>query len=259
MAKKLKDYYDLDCVKLLAEKICVVRCDMDQIGFTTYLSQELEDKEFYGRQDAFVAAFDKYLGSNYAGNIRTFEQILGPELINPEGMFKIGWWLWPIGRYVERFGLQDFEVSIGFIYELTKRFTGEFAIRPLIAEYPVGALQTMLKWSQDSNVHVRRLSSEGLRISLPWAKKSLAAIKTTEDFETYKHILTNLKNDPAKFVQKSVGNNLNDLIKVRPDLALQIIQEWQVDNPSKETLWIIKHGLRSQKLSLKISNQQLTS
>ena len=29
----------------------------------------------------------------------------------------------------------------------------------------------MLKWSQSKNVHVRRLSSEGIRPRLPWAKK----------------------------------------------------------------------------------------
>jgi 3-methyladenine DNA glycosylase AlkC len=57
--------------------------------------------------------------------------------------------------------------------------------------------------------------------------------------------LTNLKNDPSKFVQKSVGNNLNDLYKEFPEKADEIIKEWSEDNPSKETEWIIKHGLRS--------------
>ena len=63
----------------------------------------------------------------------------------------------------------------------------------------------------------------------------------------YKKILTNLKSDPEKFVQKSVGNNLNDLMKENPAKAMEIISEWQKSNPSKETLWIIKHGLRSQR------------
>ncbi len=51
-------------------------------------------------------------------------------------MFREGWWLWPLGRYVEKNGDIDFSVSMDFIYELTKRFTGEFAIRPLIKKYP---------------------------------------------------------------------------------------------------------------------------
>ena len=100
----------------------------------------------------------------------------------------------------------------------------------------------MLKWSKDKNVHVRRLASEGLRIRLPWAKKSFSAL---EELELYKKILSNLKNDKEKFVQKSVGNNLNDLMKDFPEIANGIIGEWEIDNPGKETLWIINHGKRS--------------
>ena len=77
---------------------------------------------------------------------------------------------------------------------------------------------------------------------MPWAKKLTIAL---DEFESFKKILTNLKNDKEKFVQKSVGNNLNDLMKEAPQLANQIIDEWNTDNPSKETLWIIKHGKRS--------------
>ena len=71
----------------------------------------------------------------------------------------------------------------------------------------------MVKWSKDKNVHVRRLASEGVRISLPWSKKLYVVLS---EFEDYKIILTNLKNDKSKFVQKSVGNNLNDLYKKFP-------------------------------------------
>ena len=93
-------------------------------------------------------------------------------------------------------------------------------------------------------VHIRRLASEVIRISLPWSKKLYTAVN---DFENYKIILSNLKNDTSKFVQKSVGNNLNDLYKEFPEKANEIIKEWNDDNPTKETQWIIKHGLRSEK------------
>lgn len=132
-----------------------------------------------------------------------------------------------------------------FIYELTKRFTGEFAIRPLIEKDSEKALKIVLNWSKDKNVHVRRLASEGLRIRLPWAKKSVAAVK---QFKLFKQILLNLNSDKEKFVQKSVGNNLNDLMKENPQLASEIIIEWGKNKPTKATLWIIKHGSRSLKL-----------
>jgi 3-methyladenine DNA glycosylase AlkC len=242
MAKKFKDYYDLDCAELIADKILRVDGTFNKRGFTKYLKKELPDKEFTERQDAFADAFEKYLPDDYSKNISLFEKILGEELQTTEGMFIYGWWLWPVGRYVQRNGLNDYDASINFIYELTKRFTGEFAIRTLLEAYPKKTMRTMIKWSKDKNVHVRRLASEGVRIKLPWAKKLTVAL---DEFESFKKILTNLKNDKEKFVQKSVGNNLNDLMKEAPQLANQIIVEWKNDNPPKETLWIIKHGERS--------------
>jgi len=242
MAKKFKDYYDIDCAELIADKILQVDSTFNKRGFNSYLKKELPDKEFTARQDVFADAFEKYLTSDYNENIKIFGKILGTELQTTKGMFIYGWWLWPVGRYVQRNGLKDFEASINFIYELTKRFTGEFAIRTLLETKPKNTIKTMLKWSKDKNVHVRRLASEGVRIKLPWAKKLTVAL---DEFEIYKKILTNLKNDKEKFVQKSVGNNLNDLFKEAPNLANEIIEEWNSDNPTKETLWIIKHGSRS--------------
>jgi 3-methyladenine DNA glycosylase AlkC len=192
--------------------------------------------------NVFVDGFEKYLPNTYEQNIAIFEKILGPELKQETGMFSEGWWLWPIGRYVEKHGIENLNISLGFIKELTKRFTGEYAIRPLLVNKPKETIKVILKWSKDDNVHVRRLASEGVRISLPWSKKIYIAI---DYFENYKIILTNLKNDTSKFVQKSVGNNLNDLYKEFPEKANEIIEEWNKDNPTKETQWIIKHGLRS--------------
>ncbi|MDX1699868.1 MAG: DNA alkylation repair protein [Melioribacteraceae bacterium] len=242
MAKKFKDYYDLECAELIADKILMVNSSFNKRGFKSFLKKELPDKEFTGRQDAFVDAFEKYLSVNYTENIDLFKCILGDELLTTEGMFIYGWWLWPVGRYIQRNGLQDYNTSIDFIYELTKRFTGEFAIRTLLEAHPKRTMRKMIKWSKDKNVHVRRLSSEGVRIKLPWAKKLTVAL---DEFDSFKKILTNLKSDTEKFVQKSVGNNLNDLMKEFPERAYEIIEEWEKDNPSKETLWIIKHGKRS--------------
>lgn len=242
MTKKFKDYYDLDCAVLLADKIKTVWPEFNRNNFISKLKDDLTDKEFLQRQDAFVDAFEEYLPKDYEETIAIFNQILGPELETTTGMFTTGWWLWPIGRYVERHGTKDFQISVAFIYELTKRFTGEFAIRPIMGKWPAESLAVMNEWSKDSNVHVRRLASEGLRIRLPWAKKSLVVLAY---FDDYKIVLSNLKSDPERFVQKSVGNNLNDLMKESPEKAKEIISAWLEDNPTKETLWIIKHGTRS--------------
>jgi 3-methyladenine DNA glycosylase AlkC len=242
MAKKFKDYYDLDCGELIADKILFHDSLFNKRGFKSYLKKELPEKEFTARQDAFVDAFERYLSKSYTDNIKLLIKILGDELQTTEGMFIYGWWLWPVGRYVQKNGLKNYDASINFIYELTKRFTGEFAIRTLLEAKPKKTMKIMVKWSKDKNVHVRRLASEGVRIKLPWARKLTVVL---DEFELFKKILTNLKNDEEKFVQKSVGNNLNDLMKEAPKLANEIIDEWKADNPTQETMWIIKHGTRS--------------
>jgi 3-methyladenine DNA glycosylase AlkC len=239
---KFKDYYNGECAKLLADKIRAMFPDFKGAQFINYVEENITDKEFMGRMDVLADAFELYLPNDYEQNITIFEHILGPELKQETGMFSEGWWLWPVGRYVERHGAEKVNVSLAFIKELTKRFTGEYAIRPLLEQDTEKTMKTMVAWSKDENVHVRRLASEGVRIALPWSKKLYAALA---EFENYKTILTNLKNDSSKFVQKSVGNNLNDLYKEYPEKAIEIIDEWNNDNPTKETMWIINHGLRS--------------
>jgi 3-methyladenine DNA glycosylase AlkC len=241
---KAKDYYNADCAKLLSQKIKTISPEFPEKEFIKYIDKNVPDKEFSERMDVFADAFELYLTGNYEQNIRIFENILGAELKQETGMFSEGWWLWPIGRYVEKHGVKNIKISLNFIKELTKRFTVEYAIRPLLTNKPKETIKAMVKWSKDENVHVRRLASEGVRISLPWSKKIYVAI---DEFENYKIILTNLKNDKSKFVQKSVGNNLNDLYKEFPEKANEIIKEWNKDNLTKETMWIINHGLRSSK------------
>jgi 3-methyladenine DNA glycosylase AlkC len=241
MAKAFKDYYGTSTARLLAEKMAAVRPQFDVGGFVTFIRTGIRGKEFLARQDVYVEAFEEFLGDDYSKNVKLFTKILGPELETTDGMFTHGYWLWPVGRYVERHGLEDYDASIAFIYELTKRFTGEFAMRPLLEAYPKKTLVHVKRWSKDKNVHVRRLASECMRIKLPWAKKLDVAL---EHFDIYQTILTNLNSAPEKFVQKSVGNNLNDLMKVDPKKAQAIIKAWGKGNPSKETLWIVKHGTR---------------
>jgi hypothetical protein len=170
---KIKGYYNADCAKLLSQKIKTAFPDFNEESFIKYVDKNVLDKEFSERMDIFVDAFELCLPDDYEYNIKIFEKILGPELKQETGMFSEGWWLWPVGRYVERHGIENPKVSLNFIKELTKRFTGEYAIRSLLANRPKETIKTMVKWSKDENVHVRRLASEGVRISLPWSKKCI--------------------------------------------------------------------------------------
>jgi len=240
---KHKDHYNDNYIMDLSSKIHAVQPSFNQQAFCTDFLGTLDDKELFARFDCIVDSLEKHLNTDYSTNIHSFFGMLGPELTTSEGMFNSGWWLWPIGRYVERHGDKNWQLSLSFLKELTKRFTGEYAIRPLLKEHPKEIMDELIIWTKDENVHVRRLAGEAVRIRLPWSQKLYAAI---DEFERYTTILTNLKDDPKKFVQKSVGNNLNDLFKDAPDKAQQIISQWDTPNKSKACEWIIKHGMRNQ-------------
>lgn len=240
---KHKDYYDDDYILDISQRILSVMPDFDVENFSLSLVGQLYDKELFARFDCIVDAMQKSMIGDYSENIRAFFHMLGPELTQSEGMFQFGWWLWPVGRYVERYGNENWSLSLSFLKELTKRFTGEYAIRPLLKEHPKEVMDELIQWTKDENVHVRRLASEGVRIRLPWSQKLLVALN---EFERYTIILTNLKDDPERFVQKSVGNNLNDLYKEAPQKADFIIAQWKKGPQSKAQEWIIKHGMRNQ-------------
>lgn len=240
---KYKDYYDDRYIEEFSEKLALAMPYFDPEAFSHSLIGSLDDKELFARFDCIVDAMQQSMGSDHSKNIQAFFGVLGPELKEAKGMLNSGWWLWPIARYVERYGNENWELSLSFLKELTKRFTGEFAVRPLLREHPAEVMDELILWTKDKNVHVRRLASEGVRIRLPWSQKLFAALN---EFERYSAILTNLKDDTEKYVQKSVGNNLNDLYKEAPEKADYIIAQWKKTGQTKAQEWIIKHGMRNQ-------------
>lgn len=238
----LTDFFNRDLARLWADKIKTEQPDFASGEFVAFVTKQLAGKTMTERQWIFAEGLVVYLGDNHLANLALLGKVLGPELATEVGMFRDSSWLFPAARYVEKYGLSHRKASLAFIRELTKRFTGEWAIRPYLAASPKIVTKELVRWSRDENVHIRRLASEGMRISLPWAKKSLVCL---DEWETYKIILTNLKNDPSRFVQRSVGNNLNDLYRHDAKYAKEIIEEWQQTELSPATAWIVKHGQRS--------------
>ena len=141
---KHKEHYNDDYIFSLSQKILFVMPDFDEKAFCDSLIGRLDDKELFARFDYIVDAMQESMADDYSKNIQAFFNMLGPELERPEGMFNFGWWLWPIGRYVERYGNEDWILSLSFLKELTKRFTGEYAIRPLLQEHPKEVMDELI-------------------------------------------------------------------------------------------------------------------
>lgn len=240
----LKDYYNEDFVSRLAGRITAHCPSFDPAGFAADVVRGIQGKEYTARMGVFVEAFDRYLPP-YPDTLGIFSELLGPELASFAVMYDHGAWLAPVGKYVEAHGAehpQSFDQTAAFIRELTKRYTGEFAMRPLIQAFPERTMAVLLEWSRSESPFVRRCASECMRVRLPWAKKLTAAV---EHFALYTRILDNLRHDPDPYVQRSVANNLNDLFKYDRARAQALVERWQGDSPSEATQKIIRHGTRS--------------
>lgn len=66
-----------------------------------------------------------------------------------------------------------------------------------------------------------------------------------EHVDLFVQTLDNLRYDADPYVQRSVGNNLNDLFKYDAEKAATIVERWQKDGPSETTRKMIRHGTRT--------------
>lgn len=240
--KQLKLWFDKELAEMLADKILVQFPTFNKSTFVKAIDIKIPNIELKDRVEVIADELSNQLGENFIKNASILTQILGPENEQETGMFTNYYWIMPIAKYVEKYGIHDFETSMDLIEEITKRNTGEYAIRAYIEANPNKTMKKMLEWSTNSNKHVRRLASEGGRPRLPWATKLDVFIK---DPSPLLPILNNLKDDQSKYVQKSVANCINDILKDNKEFAAQLVEEWKVENMSKERKWIIKHALRN--------------
>ncbi len=240
--KKLKYWFDKDLADRLADKLSVVDPAFDRKTFIQNATAGLEPLELKDRVEKMADALYARYHGDYPKGVSSLIKILGPENENETGMFTEYYWVMPIAKFVETYGLENFDLSMHAIEEITKRNTGEYAIRPYLENRQQKTLAQMKAWSLHPNVHVRRLSSEGVRPRLPWAKKLDVFI---DDPKPIIPILNNLKDDPSRFVQKSVANCLNDILKDNYDIGKEVIERWNTKRIRKERKWIVKHALRN--------------
>ena len=239
--KKLKYWFGEDLAILLGGKLEIELPEFDTKDFSQVVKSKVDELELKERVEVICDEMNLRLTNNYKTNADIILRILGPENKEETGMFSNFYWLMPIAKFVEKYGLGDFETSMILLKEITKRNTSEYAIRPFIKMNPDDTFTTLKKWSVEENFHVRRLSCEGARPRLPWATKMDFLI---QDPTPLKPILDNLRDDKSKYVQKSVANCLNDILKDNDEFGREIIKSW-IKGAGKDRKWIIKHALRT--------------
>lgn len=229
---------------LLSGKIQEVYEEFNGQEYINTIRENCVSLGYNARIELHADQLHRYLPEDFHNSTSILISILGEENKNETGMFTYFYWIMPIGKYIEKYGLDYPEISLRAIEEITKRNTGEYAIRPFIRMNPEFVLKTMAVWARSENFHLRRLASEGLRPKLPWATK--LDIFNNNPGPVF-HILELLKEDEVMFVKKSVANHLTDWIKVNKPATKELINQWMISE-NKHTQWIIKRATRKIKI-----------
>jgi 3-methyladenine DNA glycosylase AlkC len=164
-----------------------------------------------------------YLPKDFPQAVQILLDSLGPEISQCEISGFDGFIVMPQNDFVAKYGLEHFDISMQALYEMTKRFTAEGAIRAFIQTYPDQTLAVLRQWAQDPNCHVRRLVSEGTRPRLPLAPRLAQFVR---DPRPVLALLELFNTDSELMVRRSVANNLNDIAKDHPDLVVEIFRAW---------------------------------
>jgi 3-methyladenine DNA glycosylase AlkC len=236
-----KVYFGVELAHLLAEKVQAVHPTFPARAFLSGIEAEIAPLELKARVKLLAERLRATLPPDYPEALAILLSILGPAIETDSGMFNQGYFVYPIAQFVEAYGLDHFDLSLPALYEITQRFSSEFAVRPYLQRYPQQTMALLHQWAHDPSFHVRRWVSEGTRPRLPWGMRLQAFVR---DPEPVLALLAHLKDDPSAYVRKSVANNLNDITKDHPDRVLEVLREW-VKNGSAGTQWIAQHALRT--------------
>jgi 3-methyladenine DNA glycosylase AlkC len=241
MAEKLKHFFNEPLVRSIAAELRRAHPPLRERPFVETCMAGLDGLELTARAWHIAEVMHDHLPRPFAAAAEIIVASLGPELAGTDGFGLAPFRYLPHVLFVQKYGLDDFEPAMRAQYELTKRFSAESSIRVFLVRYPDETYARLREWARDGNVHVRRLVSEGTRPRLPWAPR-LRAFQ--EDPRPVIALVELLKDDPERYVQRSVANSLNDIGKDHPDLAVEVCRRWSA-GASPARLWIVRHALRA--------------
>ncbi|MCZ2128627.1 MAG: DNA alkylation repair protein [Anaerolineales bacterium] len=245
----LKVLLNQNSVECLAQNILYVHRDFDAEAFCACALTDIEHLELMQRGLHIAKALRQFLPSHYSQAVQILQSSFTPSQTEVTETGLASFFYLPHSFFISEYG-QDkkynngkdpFKSSMKALYELTTRFTSEFAIRTFLIQQQDRTLSQVTKWVSDPNPHVRRLCSEGTRPKLPWGKHIPSFIKNPEPTL---HILELLKNDKSLYVRRSVANHLGDIAKNHPDLVFSMCERWLQSGASSELQWVVRHAVR---------------
>lgn len=238
--KLMKDYFDIDLARHYAKDISKIYPEFNSEAFISNTAAEIADGRMSERIQIFSEQLRKYLPDDYTEATNIIIEVLGLENDKFYFPFEEMYYYRALSKFVETYGLDNFEQSMKTIEEITKRDTAEFAIRPFIQKDYNKVEAIFKEWGRSDNAHLRRLVTEGPRPRLPWAKK-LPFLR--DDVQENFRLLKPFLDDSSRYVEKSVANHLNDISKYYPEAVISFLKE----NINETSPFIIKRALRTLK------------
>ncbi|MEY4916792.1 MAG: hypothetical protein RL616_705 [Verrucomicrobiota bacterium] len=244
----LGDLLDREAIECLAHNLTLVHSKFDGQAFQKTALAGLKPLAILQRGQHLAKALRQHLPEKYEDAIEVLLNSLTPANERTDELGLAVFFYLPHVSFVATYGLEaahnggrdPFEISMRAQYELTRRFSAEFSMRPFLIRWPERTLARLMEWTRDPDPHVRRLCSEGARPRLPWAMRIPGFIA---DPRPVLPILEALKDDEDLYVYRSVANHIGDIAKDHPQLAFEICERW-LKGASKERKWLIRHALR---------------
>lgn len=244
----LKELMDRKLVKLIGQSLADVVPGFDVRRFQTRAVRDLDKLELKERALSIAHAMAEQMPTSFDELAPLLVKSFGPPLQATDGNGLAPFFYFPHTHLIAAYGVSSFESGMAANYEVTKRFTAEFSIRPFLIEHRSKCLKVLRRWARDSNAHVRRLVSEGTRPRLPWAMR-LPEFQADPNLSL--PLIGLLKDDPELYVRRSVANHLGDIAKDHLEVALEVCEAWldELRRSDDEAVadnrrWIVRHAVR---------------
>ena len=150
------------------------------------------------------------------------------------------------GKSLEKFGPKNPKICLDFVSSALPDLDNwsvcdclaMYGVEPIVYSAPEIVLPLSEKWTKNKNKWIRRFGIVTLR--------GYKKIKITDKvFAVFDYAMKEDRPD----VKKAVSWILRDITKKNPDEVAKFLIKWAKTNPSKDTKWIIKDGMK--KLSSK--------
>jgi 3-methyladenine DNA glycosylase AlkC len=244
----LKELMGRKLIALIGDSLAAVVPGFDVQGFQARAMWDLDKLELKERALSIAHAMAEQMPSSFDELAPLLVKSFGPPLEATDGNGLAPFFYFPHTHLIAAYGVSSFESGMATNYEVTKRFTAEFSIRPFLIEHRSKCLKVLRRWAKDSNAHVRRLVSEGTRPRLPWTMR-LPEFQADPNLSL--PLLELLKDDPELYVRRSVANHLGDIAKDHLEVALDVCEAWleEVRRSDDESVadnrrWIVRHAVR---------------